>query len=83
MDLGLHYWNFSTPADPDLIAPALAETAPIADEGGLSSFTPMDHYFQMKHRNGGAHEPMLEGYTTLGHVAAVTHRISLGLSSPG
>ncbi|HEU0042356.1 MAG TPA: LLM class F420-dependent oxidoreductase [Jiangellaceae bacterium] len=83
MNLGLHYWNFSTPAEPDLIAPTLAETARIADEGGLSSFTLMDHYFQMNHRNGGPHEPMLEGYTTLGYVAAVTQRISLGLLVTG
>jgi F420-dependent oxidoreductase-like protein len=83
MDLGLHYWNFSTPANPELIAPTLAETARMADEGGLASFSPMDHYFQMKHRNGGAHEPMLEGYTTLGFVAAHTQRIPLGLLVTG
>jgi F420-dependent oxidoreductase-like protein len=83
MDLGLHYWNFSTPAEPELIAPTLAETARLADEGGLSSFTPMDHYFQLRHRHGGPHEPMLEGYTTLGYVAAVTRRIPLGLLVTG
>ncbi len=83
MDLGLHYWNFSTPAEPELIAPTLAETARLADEGGLSSFTPMDHYFQLNHRNGGPDEAMLEGYTTLGYVAAVTRRISLGLLVTG
>lgn len=83
MDLGLHYWNFSTPAHPESIGPALAETARLADEGGLSSFTLMDHYFQMRHRNGGAHEPMLEGYTTLGFVAAHTERIPLGLLVTG
>ena len=83
MDLGLHYWSFSRPAEPELIASTLAETARLADEGGLSSFTPMDHYFQMEHRNGGPHEPMLEGYTTLGYVAAITKRISLGLLVTG
>ena len=83
MELGLHYWNFSRPAAPELIASTLAETARLADEGGLSSFTPMDHYFQMEHRNGGPSEPMLEGYTTLGFVAAQTKRISLGLLVTG
>ncbi|GII36399.1 LLM class F420-dependent oxidoreductase [Planotetraspora phitsanulokensis] len=79
----MHYWNFSTPADPQLIAPTLAETARVAEQAGISSFTPMDHYFQMRHRRGGAHEPMLEGYTTLGYVAALTTRMTLGLMVTG
>lgn len=45
MKLGLHYWNYSTPADPAQIAPTLAETAQIADQAGVHSFTVMDHYF--------------------------------------
>ncbi|TQJ52252.1 LLM class F420-dependent oxidoreductase [Phycicoccus sp. SLBN-51] len=83
MDLGLHYWNYSRPAEPELIASTLAETARLADAGGLSSFTPMDHYFQMPHRGGGPDDPMLEGYTTLGFVAAHTQRIALGLLVTG
>ncbi len=83
MKLGLHYWNFSTPADPALIAPTLAQTARIAEQTGMSSFTPMDHYFQMAHRQGGAEDPMLEGYTTLGYVAALTERMTLGLLVTG
>ncbi len=83
MRLGLHYWNFSDPADPALIAPTLADTARAAEQAGMSSFTPMDHYFQMQHRLGGAEEPMLEGYTTLGYLAAVTDRITLGLLVTG
>ena len=71
MKLGLHYWNYSTPADPAAIAPTLAETATIAEEAGFSSFTVMDHYFQME-ALAPADEPMLEGYTTLGFVAART-----------
>ena len=47
MKLGLHYWNYSTPADPTLIAPTLVETARIAEEAGVASFTVMDHFFQM------------------------------------
>ena len=47
MRLGLHYWNFSTPADPALIAPTLADTARIAEQAGYRRFTVMDHYFQM------------------------------------
>jgi F420-dependent oxidoreductase-like protein len=82
MKLGLHYWNYSTPADPATIAPTLAETARIAEQAGLSSFTVMDHYFQMEGM-AGADEPMLEGYTTLGFVAAKTERMTLGLLVTG
>ena len=48
MKLGLHYWNYSTPADPAAIAPTLAETARIAEQAGFASFTVMDHFFQME-----------------------------------
>ena len=82
MKLGLHYWNYSIPSDPAEIAATLAETARIADEAGFSGFTVMDHYFQMEHA-GSAAEPMLEAYTTLGHVAARTERMTLGVLVTG
>ncbi|MBP2703673.1 LLM class F420-dependent oxidoreductase [Microbispora sp. RL4-1S] len=81
--LGLHYWNFSTPADPALIAPTLARTARVADQAGLSSFSVMDHYLQMQTAASHADEPMLEAYTTLGYVAALTERIRLGVLVTG
>jgi F420-dependent oxidoreductase-like protein len=80
--LGLHYWNYSTPPDPTEIAATLAQTVRIAEQAGLSSFTVMDHYFQMEHA-GSVDEPMLEGYTTLGYVAAKTERMTLGLLVTG
>jgi F420-dependent oxidoreductase-like protein len=80
--LGLHYWNYSTPADPAAIAPTLAETAKVVDQAGFSTFTVMDHFFQMDH-SGSAAEPMLEGYTTLGYVAAMTERVTLGVLVTG
>jgi F420-dependent oxidoreductase-like protein len=83
MKLGLHYWNYSTPAEPEAIAPTLAQTARLAEETGFSSFTVMDHYFQMQTPTTTAGEPMLEGYTTLGYVAAVTERMTLGLLVTG
>ncbi|RDI69153.1 LLM class F420-dependent oxidoreductase [Nocardia pseudobrasiliensis] len=82
MDLSLHYWNYSTPADPARIAATLAETARIAEQAGFAGFTVMDHFFQMEHR-GTADEPMLEAYTTLGYVAAVTERIRLSVLVTG
>lgn len=82
MKLGLHYWNYSTPAEPARIAPTLAETARLAEQAGLSSFTVMDHYFQME-AVAAVDEPMLEGYTTLGYLAGRTDRMTLGLLVTG
>ncbi|GAA4258961.1 LLM class F420-dependent oxidoreductase [Dactylosporangium darangshiense] len=83
MKLGLHYWNFAKPtAEPTAIAPTLRETALIAEQSGVAAFTVMDHYFQMD-AQAPADEPMLEGYTALGYVAALTDRMTLGLLVTG
>ncbi len=82
MKLGLHYWTFATPADPTRIAPTLGDTAQLAEQAGFASFTVMDHYFQME-GTAPVDEPMLEGYTTLGYVAAKTDRMTLGLLVTG
>ncbi|MGX4653837.1 LLM class F420-dependent oxidoreductase [Micromonospora sp. SCSIO 07396] len=82
MRLGLHYWNYSTPTDPAAIAPTLIETATVAEQAGVASFTVMDHYFQME-AMAPAQEPMLEAYTTLGFVAARTSRMTLGVLVTG
>jgi F420-dependent oxidoreductase-like protein len=82
MRLGLHYWTYSTPPEPTSIAPTLAETARVAEQAGFATFTVMDHWFQMEHA-GSAAEPMLEAYTTLGHVAALTERMTLGVLVTG
>ena len=81
MDLGLHYWNYSTPAEPERIAGTLADTTRVAEQAGISSFTVMDHFFQME--QAGSAEPMLESYTTLGYVAALTERMTLGVLVTG
>nr|MDT0657151.1 LLM class F420-dependent oxidoreductase [Micromonospora sp. DSM 115978] len=82
MRLGLHYWNYSTPTDPAAIAPTLGRTARIAEQAGVASFTVMDHFFQMEGM-ATAEEPMLEGYTTLGFLAAATERMTLGMLVTG
>ncbi|MFE0459294.1 LLM class F420-dependent oxidoreductase [Kitasatospora sp. NPDC058965] len=83
MELGLHYWNYSRPVEPARIAATLGGTARVAEQAGFASFTVMDHYFQMETPNSAADEPMLEGYTSLGYVAALTGRMTLGLLVTG
>jgi F420-dependent oxidoreductase-like protein len=56
--------------------------AEVADQGGVTTLTLMDHYFQMEHL-GGTDEPMLEGYTGLGFLAGRTERLELGLLVTG
>lgn len=77
MKLALHFPNFSMPGQPDSLRGLLADTARVADEGGFAAMTVMDHWFQMIPLGGSA-EPMLEGYTTLGYLAALTQRLRLG-----
>jgi F420-dependent oxidoreductase-like protein len=82
MQLGVHYANFTHPDWETRLVERLADTARIADEGGAAWFTVMDHWFQME-QLGGPSEPMLEGYTTLGYLAAVTDRVRLSLLVTG
>ncbi|MGI3784381.1 MAG: LLM class F420-dependent oxidoreductase, partial [Janthinobacterium lividum] len=60
----------------------LGATAEAAEEVGASWFTVMDHWFQME-QLGGPAQPMLEGYTTLGYLAAKTRSLTLGLLVTG
>jgi F420-dependent oxidoreductase-like protein len=84
MRLGLHYWNYSMPPEPERIAGTLGETARVAEQAGFSTFTVMDHYFQMDQGEwSSAREPMLESYTTLAYVAALTERMTLGVLVTG
>lgn len=82
MDLGIHYANFTHPDWENRLAERLTATAVVADEGGVALLTVMDHYFQMETLNG-PHEPMLEGYTTLGYLASATKRVDLSLLVTG
>ena len=77
MRFGFHFLDFTLPGQPQSIAPVLRETATTAEAAGASWFTVMDHYFQMEQFRT-AHDPMLEGYTTLGFVAGITQTVKLG-----
>jgi len=82
MELGIHFANFTLPGGPAAIGPILSDTALAAEQGGCSTFTLMDHYFQME-EFADRREPMLEGYTALGFLAGRTERMRLGLLVTG
>jgi F420-dependent oxidoreductase-like protein len=82
LKLAIHNPSFTYDGGPESIAATLAATARAAEDGGADQFTLMDHWFQIP--PVGAHtEPMLEGYTALGFLAAQTERMRLGLLVTG
>jgi len=82
MDLGIHVASFTWPDSPHSTAQILADIAVATDSGGFASLSVMDHFFQMD-QYFAAEEPMLEGYTTLGFLAAVTNNVRLRLLVTG
>jgi F420-dependent oxidoreductase-like protein len=80
--LGLQIPSFSWPGGGAAIGPTLGRIARQADDIGLDSIWVMDHFFQIR-GIGPAEEPMLEGWTTLGYLAANTSRARLGLMVGG
>jgi F420-dependent oxidoreductase-like protein len=80
--LGLQVSSFTWPGGDAAIGPTLARIARQADEVGFDSLWVMDHLFQIR-SVGAREEPMLEGLTTLGYLAAHTERLRLGLMVGG
>ncbi|MGA8331738.1 MAG: LLM class F420-dependent oxidoreductase [Mycobacterium sp.] len=81
MEVGIHYIDF-LPGDATKLAPTLLSTATAAEDIGASVFTLADHFFQMENV-GRAQDPFLEGYTSLGYLAARTTTIDLTLLVTG
>lgn len=77
MKIGLQVPNFTWPGGPAVIAPTLANIARAADDAGFHTLWVMDHFFQIAYVGPAEHD-MLEGYTALGFMAAVTKNIRLG-----
>jgi F420-dependent oxidoreductase-like protein len=82
MKVGLQISSFTWPGGPEAIAPTLARVVRDADEAGFDSLWVMDHFFQIR-SVGQPEEPMLEGWTTLGFMAAHSQRARLGLMVGG
>ena len=76
MDLGLHLANFTWSGEPATFVDDLARTAKTAEDVGYTKLSVMDHVWQIGPVGPREHE-MLEAYTALGFLAAVTERIEL------
>ena len=82
MRLGLQIASFTWPGGTPGIGPTLGEIVRKADEVGFDSLWVMDHFWQIR-SVGPVDDPMLEGWTTLGFMAAQTKRARLGLMVGG
>jgi F420-dependent oxidoreductase-like protein len=80
--LGLQISSFTWPGGDAQIGPTLGRVVRAADDAGFDSIWVMDHFFQIR-SVGAATEPMLEGYTALGFMAANSSRARLGLMVGG
>jgi F420-dependent oxidoreductase-like protein len=82
MKLGLQIPSFTWPGGAAAIGPTLGRVVRDADDAGFDSIWVMDHFFQIR-SVGAVEEPMLEGWTTLGFMAANSSRARLGLMVGG
>jgi F420-dependent oxidoreductase-like protein len=82
MKFGLQISSFTWPGGARELAPTLARVVRTADDVGFDSIWVMDHLFQIR-SVGRPEEPMLEGWTALGFIAAHTQRARIGLMVGG
>src|SRR3954447_322365 len=82
MKIGLQIDSFTFPGGTEAIGPTLARVVHDADEAGFDSLWVMDHFFQIR-GVGPVTDPMLEGWTALGFMAAHTQHARLGLMVGG
>ena len=76
MKVGLHVADFTWDGGPPALGSRLGEIARRAEEAGVDRISVMDHVWQIGHLGPPEHE-MLEAYTALGFLAAVTSRVKL------
>jgi F420-dependent oxidoreductase-like protein len=80
--IGLQVPSFTWPGGDAAIGPTLARIAETADAAGFDSLWVMDHFYQIR-GVGKVEEPMLEGWTALGYMAAHSKKATLGLMVGG
>jgi F420-dependent oxidoreductase-like protein len=83
MELGFHIPIFDIDGGPTAIAGELARVGSAAEASGATWLSFMDHFFQIEPTGLPAEAHMLEGYTTLGYLAAHTSTLDLGLLVTG
>jgi F420-dependent oxidoreductase-like protein len=83
MKVGLQIIRFDWPNNSSSIRHRLADIARLADETSFASLWVMDHFFQMGGDFGPADAPMLEGYSTIAYLAALTRHVRLGILVTG
>jgi F420-dependent oxidoreductase-like protein len=82
MHVGIRISGISLPDTSAGIAPMMERALDRAEEVGIHSYWPLDHFFQAPPW-GRPDEAMLEGYTTLAWAAGRTRRMQLGVLVSG
>jgi F420-dependent oxidoreductase-like protein len=84
MQIGLQIPSFKYPGGAAAIRPTLKKVVTAAEDAGFHSFWVMDHYYQIKNLFGQDYtDPMMEAYTTLGYLAGLTEKATLGVLVTG
>jgi F420-dependent oxidoreductase-like protein len=76
MELGIHLANFTWSGGAATFVSDLTRTAKLADDVGVRKLSVMDHVWQIR-AVGPTENEMLEAYTTLSYLAAVTEKVEL------
>jgi F420-dependent oxidoreductase-like protein len=82
MKIGLDIADFTWPSGPAKLGSTLGQIARTADQAGFDSIWVMDHFWQIR-MNGPEYHEMLEGYSALSYIAAITSRAKLGTMVTG
>lgn len=82
MNIGLQINRFDYPGGDTKISDGLRNISVAAENAGFESIWVMDHFFELP-SIGPYTDPMLEAYSTLSFIAAVTNKVKLGTMVTG